>query len=141
MNGKMHQMDTNLGPGSKVDNGRNSAILLRNTTTNFRIFAKHIVPETSMKPLLGRMLPILRRLKINLLDMDAALSEPILEPSKACLPKRRAWRAFVKSAKSIFETVEATIILEHMIKTDCLRKLWWYWSSCSAAVKYRQYLL
>lgn len=135
MNGKMHQMDTNLEPGSKVDNGRNSAILLRNTATNFQIFAKRIVPEASMKPLLGRMLPILRRLKINLLDMDAALSEQILEPSKACLSKRRAWRAFVKSAKSIFEMVEATIILEQMIKTDCLRKLWWYWSSYSAAVK------
>jgi hypothetical protein len=75
MNGKMHQMDTNLEPGSKVDNGRNSTILLRNIATNFQIFAKHIIPEDSMKPLLGRMFPIIRRLKINLLDMDVALSE------------------------------------------------------------------
>jgi hypothetical protein len=75
MNGKMHQIDTNLEPVSKVDNGRNSAILLRNTATNFQVFAKRIVPEASMKPLLGRMLPILRRPKINLLDMDASLSE------------------------------------------------------------------
>lgn len=41
----------------------------------------------------------------------------------------------MKSAKSIFEMVQATIILEQMIKTDCLRNLWWYWSSYSAAVK------
>lgn len=135
MNGKMHQMDTNLEPGSKMDNERNSAILLRNASANFRMFAKRIVPEASTKPLSGRMAPILRRLKINLLDMDAALSEGILELSKACLSNRRAWRAFVKSAKSIFEMVQATIILEQMIKTDCLRNLWWYWSSYSAAVK------
>lgn len=135
MKDKMHQMDTNLEPSSKMDNERNSAILLRNASANFRMFAKRIVPEASMKPLSGRMQPILRRLKINLLDMDAALSEGILELSKACLSNRRAWRAFVKSAKSIFEMVQATIILEQMIKTDCLRNLWWYWSSYSAAVK------
>lgn len=135
MNGKMHQKDTHREPGCMMENERNSAILLKNAATNFRMFTKRIVPEASMKPLLGRMSPILRRLKINLLDMDAALSQEILEPSKVCLSKRRAWRAFVKSAKSIFEMVEATIILEQMIKTDCLRKLWWYWSSYSAAVK------
>ena len=35
----------------------------------------------------------------------------------------------------LLQMVEATIILEHMIKTDCSRKLWWYWSSCSAVVQ------
>jgi hypothetical protein len=31
--------------------------------------------------------------------------------------------------------VQATIILEDMIKTEYLRNEWWYWSSLSAAAK------
>ena len=31
--------------------------------------------------------------------------------------------------------IQATIILEEMIKTDYLRNEWWYWSSFSAAAK------
>ncbi|KAH0969361.1 hypothetical protein GBA52_028816 [Prunus armeniaca] len=39
---------------------------------------------------------------------------------------------FVKAAVTIYEMVQATIVLEDMIKTEYLRNEWWYWSSfCS----------
>ncbi|OVA18545.1 Bromodomain [Macleaya cordata] len=94
-----------------------------------------VVPEASLRPLVGKVSQILRRLKTNLLDMDAALPEEALRPSKAHPSKRSAWRAFVKSAESIFEMVQATIVFENMIKTEYLRNSWWYWSSLSAAAK------
>ncbi|XP_042497972.1 methyl-CpG-binding domain-containing protein 9-like isoform X2 [Macadamia integrifolia] len=94
-----------------------------------------IVPESSLRPLVGDVSQILRQLKINLLDMDAALPEEAVRTSKGHLTMRCAWRAFVKSAKSIFEMVQATTIFEEMIKTEYLRNEWWYWSSLSAAAK------
>ncbi|KAF5479568.1 hypothetical protein F2P56_000377 [Juglans regia] len=94
-----------------------------------------VVPMSSLKPLVGKVLQISRRLKINLLDMDAALPEEAMRPSKAHMERRWAWRAFLKSASTIYEMVQATIILEDMIKTEHLRNDWWYWSSLSAAAK------
>ncbi|KAK6267385.1 hypothetical protein QUC31_018222 [Theobroma cacao] len=94
-----------------------------------------VVPQSSLRPLVGKVSQISRQLKINLLDMDAALSEEALRPSKACMERRWAWRSFVKSAETIYEMVQATIVLEDMIKTEYLRNEWWYWSSLSAAVK------
>lgn len=61
------------------------------------------IPESSLRRLVGRVTHILRQLKINLLDMDAALPDEALRPSMAHLEKRSAWRAFVKSAGSIYE--------------------------------------
>ncbi|XP_010660930.1 methyl-CpG-binding domain-containing protein 9 isoform X2 [Vitis vinifera] len=94
-----------------------------------------VIPQSSLRPLVGKVYQILRQLKINLLDMDAALPEEALKPSRADLEKRLAWRAFVKSAETIFEMVQATIMLEDMIKTEYLMNGWWYWSSLSAAAK------
>lgn len=94
-----------------------------------------VVPQSSLRPLPGRVSPILRQLKINLLDMDAALEGEYLKPSKAHLEGRWAWRSFVKSAQTIYEMVQATFVFEDMIQTKYLRKEWWYWSSLSAAVK------
>ncbi|KAJ4961937.1 hypothetical protein NE237_021847 [Protea cynaroides] len=105
-----------------------------NKTRELEVGPCCIVPEYSLRPLVGNVSQILRRLKINLLDMDAALPEEAVRTSKAHLTKRCAWRAFVKSAESIFEMVQATIIFEEMIKTEYLRNGWWYWSSLSAAV-------
>lgn len=65
--------------------------------------ARCLVPQSSLRPLSGKTYQITRRLKINLLDMDAALPEESLRPSKAHIEKRWAWRAFVKSAKTIYE--------------------------------------
>ncbi|XP_077223126.1 methyl-CpG-binding domain-containing protein 9-like [Tasmannia lanceolata] len=93
------------------------------------------VPESSLSPLVGKVSQILRRLKINLLDMDAALPEEVLKPSRAHFSRRCAWRAFVKSAESIFEMIQVTIIFESMIKTEYLKNEWWYWSSLTAAAK------
>ncbi|XP_039035588.1 methyl-CpG-binding domain-containing protein 9-like [Hibiscus syriacus] len=94
-----------------------------------------VVPQSSLRPLVGKVSQIMRQLKINLLDMDAALSEEALRPSKASIERRWAWRSFVKSAETIYEMIQATIAFEDMIKTDNLRKEWWYWSSLSAAAK------
>ncbi|XP_024180361.1 methyl-CpG-binding domain-containing protein 9 [Rosa chinensis] len=94
-----------------------------------------VVPQSSLRPLVGKVSEISRRLKINLLDMEAALPEEALRPSKAHLERRWAWRGFVKSASTIYEMVQATIVLEDMIKTEYLRNEWWYWSSYSAAAQ------
>ncbi|XP_027358287.1 methyl-CpG-binding domain-containing protein 9 [Abrus precatorius] len=94
-----------------------------------------VVPLSSLRPLVGKVSHILRQLKINLLDMDAALPTIALRPSKVHSDRRQAWRAFVKSAETIYEMVQATITLEDMIKTEYLRNDWWYWSSFSAAAK------
>ncbi|WOK95214.1 methyl-CpG-binding domain-containing protein 9 [Canna indica] len=93
------------------------------------------VPESSLRPLIGKISEILKRLKINLLDMDAALPEEALRPSKSQMRKRCAWRAFVKSSESIFEMVQATTLFEGMIRTEHLKNGWWYWSSQTAAAK------
>ncbi|KAK3033576.1 hypothetical protein RJ639_032424 [Escallonia herrerae] len=94
-----------------------------------------IIPESSLRPLVGKASNILRQLKINLLDMDAAVPEEALRLSKATLQRRLTWRAFVKSAESIYEMVQATIVFEDMIKAEYLSNMWWYWSSLSAAAK------
>ncbi|KAM1187355.1 hypothetical protein TB2_023092 [Malus domestica] len=94
-----------------------------------------VVPQSSLRPLVGKVCQIYRRLKINLLDIDASLAEEALRPSKAQLERRWAWRVFVKSAVTIYEMVQAMIVLEDMIKTEYLRNEWWYWSSFSAAAK------
>ncbi|KAL6960620.1 hypothetical protein U1Q18_038384 [Sarracenia purpurea var. burkii] len=94
-----------------------------------------VIPESALRPLVGKASQILRRLKIDLLDMDAALPEAALRPSKVHLERRWAWRAFVKSAETIYEMVQAVITLEDTIKTEYLRNMWWYWSSLSAAAK------
>ncbi|XVF60333.1 hypothetical protein PTKIN_Ptkin08bG0036600 [Pterospermum kingtungense] len=62
-----------------------------------------IVPKSSLRPLVGKVSQIFQQLKINLLDMDAALSEEVLRPSKVCMERRWAWRSFVKSAETIYE--------------------------------------
>ncbi|KAK7381383.1 hypothetical protein VNO78_34033 [Psophocarpus tetragonolobus] len=94
-----------------------------------------VVPLSSLRPLVGKVSHILRQLKINLLDMDAALPAVALRPSKVESNRRQAWRAFVKSAQTIYEMIQATFTLEDMIKTEYLRNDWWYWSSFSAAAK------
>lgn len=62
-----------------------------------------VVPQSSLRPLVGKVSQISRRLKINLLDMDAMLPKEALRPSKSQLEKRWAWRAFVKSAMTLYE--------------------------------------
>ncbi|XP_058188269.1 methyl-CpG-binding domain-containing protein 9 isoform X2 [Rhododendron vialii] len=94
-----------------------------------------VIPESALRPLVGKASVILRRLKIDLLDMDAALPEVALRPSKAHLERRWAWRSFVKSADTIHEMVQAVVAFEDLIKTEYLKKTWWYWSSLSAAAK------
>ncbi|CAH1434027.1 unnamed protein product [Lactuca virosa] len=93
------------------------------------------ISQSSLKPLSGRVVEILRCLKINLFDMETALPEDSLRPSRGGLDRLRAWRSLVKSSQSIYEMVQATIMLEDMIKTEYLRKEWWYWSSPSTAAK------
>ncbi|XP_010435621.1 PREDICTED: methyl-CpG-binding domain-containing protein 9-like [Camelina sativa] len=94
-----------------------------------------VVPQASLKRITGKALPVFRFLKTNLLDMDVALPDEALRPSKSHPDRRRAWRIFVKSAQSIYELVQASIVLEDMVKPGYLKNAWWYWSSLSAAAK------
>ncbi|KAL7603201.1 hypothetical protein Lser_V15G20646 [Lactuca serriola] len=56
--------------------------------------------------------------------------------SRASSELRSEWCAFVKSANTVYEMVEATMVLETMIKTDYINNTWWcYWSSMAAAAK------
>ncbi|GAB4854778.1 hypothetical protein Ancab_023363 [Ancistrocladus abbreviatus] len=93
------------------------------------------VPAVSLRPLVGRAAQIMKRLKICLLDIEAALPEEALRLSRVHPERRWSWCAFVKAAKTIFEMIQAMIVLEDMIKTEYLRNEWWYWSSLSAAAK------
>ncbi|OIV90290.1 hypothetical protein TanjilG_13145 [Lupinus angustifolius] len=103
--------------------------------SNMRVVGCCLVPSSSLRPLVGKVSHILRLLKISLLDIDAALPKVALKSSKAELNRRQTWCAFVKSANTIYEMVQATITFEDMIKSEYLRNDWWYWSSFSAAVK------
>ncbi|XP_073001033.1 methyl-CpG-binding domain-containing protein 9 [Typha latifolia] len=126
----------NFGGGVSLDiSSGEEASSVADKITASAVSPSCTIPESSLRPLLGRASQILKRLKIILLDMDAALPEEALRPSKSLLMKRCAWRAFVKAAESIFEMVQATILLEGMIKAEYLRNGWWYWSSLTAAAK------
>ncbi|PSS28633.1 Methyl-CpG-binding domain-containing protein [Actinidia chinensis var. chinensis] len=114
-------------------NERDQWLSVKNRSIAVRVGNSCAVPESSLRRLVGRVSQILKQLKINLLDMDAALPEEALRPSISNFEKRSAWRAFVKSAGSVYEMVQATIVLENMIKADYLKNGWWYWSSLSAA--------
>lgn len=70
-----------------------------------------VIPQSSLRPLVGKVYQILRQLKINLLDMEAALLEEALRPSRADLERRLVWRAFVKSAETIFEVRLISLVL------------------------------
>ncbi|KAG8070124.1 hypothetical protein GUJ93_ZPchr0006g43239 [Zizania palustris] len=94
-----------------------------------------LVPESSLRPVIGRNSHILKQQKINLLDIDAALPEEALRASKSQQIRRRSWRAFVKDAESISQMVLAANLLEGMIKAEFLKNDWWYWSSFTAAMK------
>ncbi|KAF7819608.1 methyl-CpG-binding domain-containing protein 9 [Senna tora] len=108
---------------------------LNNSASEMGVDHCCVVPLSSLRPLVGKVSHILRQLKISLLDMDAALPDAALRPSKAKLERRHAWRAFVKSASSIYEMFQATISFEDMVKSEHLSNDWWYWSSLSAAFK------
>ena len=62
-----------------------------------------LVPESSLRPVIGRNTHILKQQKMNLLDIDAALPEEALRASKSQEIRRRSWRTFVKDAESISE--------------------------------------
>jgi hypothetical protein len=62
-----------------------------------------LVPESSLRPVIGRNTHILNQQKINLLDIDAALPEEALRASKSQQIRRRSWRTLVKGAESISE--------------------------------------
>ncbi|CAN4123958.1 unnamed protein product [Withania somnifera] len=115
--------------------GRDQISSTRDKILEFGVNMYFVIPECSLLPVTGRASVILRCLKINLLDIDAALPEEALRVSRLESERRRAWRAFVKSAATIYEMVQATIILEDAIKTEYLKNDWWYWSSASAAAR------
>ncbi|CAI9775390.1 unnamed protein product [Fraxinus pennsylvanica] len=134
-----------LGEGSKVarvksvfvnEKDEGSSIKVKRPAFGVVSVSKgSIAPEASRKPLGGKASEILRCLKINLLDMDAALPEEALRASRSDLDRRCAWRAFVKSAETIYQMILASIALEDTIKSEYLKNNWWFWSSPSTAAK------
>lgn len=95
-------------------------------------FAKVCEGSQTRAALFGKNMWILKRLKANLLDIESVLSIDALEPSRSQPKRRRAWRLFVKSSASIPELVQALMLLEHMVKADCLRDTWCNWTCLSA---------
>ena len=83
-------------------------------TSGSRLKGCCVVPQASLKRITGNALPVFRFLKTILLDMDVALPEEALRPSKSHPDRRRAWRAFVKSAQSIFEVYFLYTYLFHL---------------------------
>ncbi|KAL9157574.1 hypothetical protein ABFS82_08G013100 [Erythranthe guttata] len=106
-----------------------------------RIKGKMVVEDTeevdsnSVQPLIDKMAEHLGQLKINLLDMEAAIPKEALRSSKACIYRRHAWRVFVKRSNTIFEMVQALIVFEDMIKLSYLDCSWRYWSSLPTAAQ------
>ncbi|KAL9157575.1 hypothetical protein ABFS82_08G013200 [Erythranthe guttata] len=106
-----------------------------------RIKGKMIVEDTeevdpnSVQPLIDKTAEHLGQLKINLLDMEAAIPKKALRSSKACFYRRHAWRVFVKRSNTIFEMVQALIVFEDMIKLSYLDCSWRYWSSLPTAAQ------
>nr|XP_043618017.1 methyl-CpG-binding domain-containing protein 9-like [Erigeron canadensis] len=91
--------------------------------------------KSSKKPG-GNASPIIKKLKMKLLSMEDALTDGARRPSRASREWRSAWCAFVKSSNSIYEMIEAILVLETMIKTEHIsNNWWWYWSSASVAAK------
>ncbi|XP_073130076.1 methyl-CpG-binding domain-containing protein 9 [Henckelia pumila] len=108
---------------------------MKDNSSDLGVSKSNIVHESSLRPLAGKASEVLRFLKTILLDIDAALPEDALRNSRTNQEKRRAWRAFVKSAKTIYEMVQALMVLEDAIKSEFLHTDWWYWSSPSTAAK------
>lgn len=78
----------------------------------------------------------LRHLKMDLLDMEAAL---LLVPETTCSARgapnrRRAWRALVKNATSFVQIAQATVLLEWMVTGEHLSLNWRFWYSSAAAM-------
>lgn len=113
---------TEMGQHSSVKDGSPLSISIRS-----------IIHKSSLRPKIGKASEILRWLKINLLDIDAALPEAAFRASRSNLDRRCMWRTFVKCANTLYEMVLALVILEDAIRTDHLRNDWWYWSSPSSA--------
>lgn len=96
---------------------------------------KFAAPEPSLRPLVGEQYGVLTGLKMRLLDMEAALGADALIPSKSAPARCRAWRSLVKSAQCIYEMTKAFIILEQMVRADCVKRSWCHWSSLSVAAR------
>ncbi|KAL5725217.1 hypothetical protein ACHQM5_008383 [Ranunculus cassubicifolius] len=90
--------------------------------------------KSSCKPLSGKTINILRLFKIDLLDMEAAVPEEALINSKLKVD-RCVWRTFVKSARTLYEMIQASIVLENMISPKYFKSRCWYWSSLIGSAK------
>ncbi|XP_038983854.1 methyl-CpG-binding domain-containing protein 9-like isoform X1 [Phoenix dactylifera] len=134
-NGSDDQLIKTKGSSSDYMGDGERTSFVTTKTQGLEVSNRCAIPESSFRPLVGKIAQILKQLKINLLDMDAALPEEAVRPSKSHLMKRCAWRAFIKSSESIFEMIQATILFEGMIKTEYLKNSWWFWSSLTAAAK------
>lgn len=110
-NGSDDQLVISKGSTSEYTGDGECTPSITSNTQGLEVCRSCTIPESSLRPLVGKISQILKQLKINLLDMDAALPEEALRPSKSHSMKRCAWRAFVKSAESIFEASYPLVLL------------------------------
>lgn len=126
--GKIHILDNPLSNENgifddelELGRGRSTVLNEKNQLSSMKVKSQALginksftVRESSVRPLIGRDFEILRRLKINLLDMDAALPEEALRASRSHSDRRCSWRAFVKSAATVYE-VSFPLFLSYLI--------------------------
>lgn len=98
---------------SATKRGRDKFSSTKDKILEFGVNMYFVIPESSLHPVAGRASVILRCLKINLLDIDAALPEEALRVSRLQPERRRVWRAFVKSAATIYEVKVLLFLLDY----------------------------
>ncbi|KAL0350995.1 UNVERIFIED_CONTAM: Methyl-CpG-binding domain-containing protein 9 [Sesamum radiatum] len=105
MDGHDFSKDDNPGGLQHVDKISPS----HNATQRLEIKKLCKAPESSVRLLIGRAASVLTQLKINLLDMEAAVPKAALRSLKGSFERRRVWRMFVKHASNIYELLAAAI--------------------------------
>ncbi|KAL0331976.1 UNVERIFIED_CONTAM: Methyl-CpG-binding domain-containing protein 9 [Sesamum calycinum] len=91
-----------------------------NVTQKLEIEKLCEAPQSSIRPLIGRATGILTQLKIDLLDMEAAVPKIAFRSSKGCIERR--------------QMVQAVIVFEDMFRLEYIAYSWKkYWSFSTAA--------
>ncbi|KAG5378748.1 hypothetical protein IGI04_026590 [Brassica rapa subsp. trilocularis] len=104
---------------------------LPNSTASVRNFIKASKID-KFRSLRGSKMFTCNDQRIIALELDTGASR--LQSLEQLMGHFTAYKT-VKSSQSIFELVQAAVVVEDMIKTECLKNELWYCSSLLAAVK------
>ncbi|KAK4393007.1 Methyl-CpG-binding domain-containing protein 9, partial [Sesamum angolense] len=94
-----------------------------NVTQKLEIEKLCEAPQSSIRPLIGRATGILTQLKIDLLDMEAAVPKIAFRSSKGCIERRQVWRSFVKCASNIYEVGVYSLFMEEILVISAAAKI------------------